>query len=184
MEGENIETGLEFQMTKGELAEYCVNVTVKGIWSQKLYVAVFGMLLLAGVGEGMLMAVMGKGLGYLGGAVFCWCIFAGGILAVSCILLYWQCSRLGFLKPRAYKVEKGYLCCKNDKSRIPCSWYTYRAETPRVLILGRPAARKNYVFLAVPKRMFPDRETMDRFLDQFTNPQACLLYTSPSPRDA
>lgn len=172
MEGENIETGLEFQMTKGELAEYCVNVTVKGIWSQKLYVAVFGMLLLAGVGEGMLMAVMGKGLGYLGGAVFCWCIFAGGILAVSCILLYWQCSRLGFLKPRAYKVEKGYLCCKNDKSRIPCSWYTYRAETPRVLILGRPAARKNYVFLAVPKRMFPDRETMDRFLDQFTNPQA------------
>ncbi len=172
MEGEKVETELEFQMTKGELAEYCVNVTVKGIWSQKLYVAVFGMLLLAGVGEGMLMAVMGKGLGYLGGAVFCWCLFAGGILAVSCILLYWQCSRLGFLKPRAYKVEKGYLCCKNDKSRIPCSWYTYRAETPRVLILGRPAARKNYVFLAVPKRMFPDRETMDRFLDQFTNPQA------------
>ena len=41
MEGENIETGLEFQMTKGELAEYCVNVTVKGIWSQKLAVAVF-----------------------------------------------------------------------------------------------------------------------------------------------
>lgn len=69
MEGENIETGLEFQMTKGELAEYYVNVTVKGIWSQKLYVAVFGMLLLAGVGEGMLMAVMGKGLGYLGGAL-------------------------------------------------------------------------------------------------------------------
>lgn len=64
------------------------------------------------------------------------------------------------------------MCCKNDKSRIPCSWYTYRAETPRVLILGRPAARKNYVFLAVPKRMFPDRETMDRFLDQFTDPQA------------
>ena len=62
MEGEKVETGLEFQMTKGELAEYCVNVTVKGIWSQKLYVAVFGMLLLAGVGEGMLMAVMGKGL--------------------------------------------------------------------------------------------------------------------------
>ena len=117
MEGEKVETGLEFQMTKGELAEYCVNVTVKGIWSQKLAVAVFGMLLLAGVGEGMLMAVMGKGLGYLGGAVFCWCLFAGGILAVSCILLYWQCSRLGFLKPRAYKVEKGYLCCKNDKSR-------------------------------------------------------------------
>ena len=36
MEGEKVETGLEFQMTKGELAEYCVNVTVKGIWSQKL----------------------------------------------------------------------------------------------------------------------------------------------------
>lgn len=61
MEGEKVETELEFQMTKGELAEYCVNVTVKGIWSQKLAVAVFGMLLLAGVGEGMLMAVMGKG---------------------------------------------------------------------------------------------------------------------------
>ena len=105
MEGEKVETELEFQMTKGELAEYCVNVTVKGIWSQKLAVAVFGMLLLAGVGEGMLMAVMGKGLGYLRGAVFCWCLFAGGILAVSCILLYWQCSRLEFLKPRAYKVE-------------------------------------------------------------------------------
>ena len=45
MEGEKVETGLEFQMTKGELAEYCVNVTVKGIWSQKLAVAVFGMLL-------------------------------------------------------------------------------------------------------------------------------------------
>ncbi len=74
MEGEKVETELEFQMTKGELAEYCVNVTVKGIWSQKLAVAVFGMLLLAGVGEGMLMAVMGKGLGYLGGAVFCWCL--------------------------------------------------------------------------------------------------------------
>ena len=54
MEGEKVETGLEFQMTKGELAEYCVNVTVKGIWSQKLAVAVFGMLLLAGVGEGRL----------------------------------------------------------------------------------------------------------------------------------
>ena len=65
MEGEKVETGLEFQMTKGELAEYCVNVTVKGIWSQKLAVAVFGMLLLAGVGEGMLMAVMGKGLAFV-----------------------------------------------------------------------------------------------------------------------
>lgn len=78
MEGEKVETELEFQMTKGELAEYCVNVTVKGIWSQKLAVAVFGMLLLAGVGEGMLMAVMGKGLGYLGG---------------SCVLLVSFCRR-------------------------------------------------------------------------------------------
>lgn len=35
MEGENIETGLEFQMTKGELAEYCVNVTVKMEYGHK-----------------------------------------------------------------------------------------------------------------------------------------------------
>lgn len=40
---------------------------------------------------------------------------------------------LGFLKPRTYRVRKGYLCCENDKSRIPCSWYLYRAETHRVL---------------------------------------------------
>ena len=174
MEGEKVETELEFQMTKGELAEYCVNVTVKGIWSQKLAVAVFGMLLLAGVGEGMLMSVILYCLGICklvqkpvhGFSV------RKHTFRNSQKHIVFSCSRLGFLKPRAYKVEKGYLCCKNDKSRIPCSWYTYRAETPRVLILGRPAARKNYVFLAVPKRMFPDRETMDRFLDQFTNPQA------------
>ena len=146
MEGEKVETELEFQMTKGELAEYCVNVTVKGIWSQK---AGRGSIWNAPFGRRWRRNAYGrhgKGAGISGGAVFCWCLFAGGILAVSCILLYWQCSRLGFLKPRAYKVEKGYLCCKNDKSRIPCSWYTYRAETPRVLILGRPAARKTMCF--------------------------------------
>ena len=56
MERQNNEIQLEFQMTKGELAEYCVNVTVKEIWSQKLVVAVFVMFLLAGVGKGLLTA--------------------------------------------------------------------------------------------------------------------------------
>ena len=172
MERQNNEIQLEFQMTKGELAEYCVNVTVKEIWSQKLVVAVFVMFLLAGVGKGLLMAALGMGVEYLEGVVVCWCLFMGGILAVSCILLYWQCGRQGFLKPRVYKVEQGYLCCENDKSRIPCSWYSYQAETHRVLILRRSVARKNHVFLAVPKRIFPDRVTMDRFLEQFQNPQA------------
>ena len=48
----------------------------------------------------------------------------------------------------------------------------FLAETHRVLILRRSVARKNHVFLAVPKRIFPDRVTMDRFLEQFQNPQA------------
>ena len=129
----------------------------------KLAVAVFGMLLLAGVGEGMLMAVMWERAGISGGAVFCWCLLQAGILAVSCILLYWQCSRLGFLKPRAYKVEKGYLCCKMTKAGFRVPGIHIGLKTPRVLILGRPAARKTMCFWLFLNVCFPDRETMDQF---------------------
>lgn len=163
---------LEFQLTKSELMEYCVKVAVKSIWMQKLEVAVFAMMFIASAGEGLLMAAMGNGMGDFMLSLFCVCLFAFAILAVTCVLLYWQCGRQGFLKPRAYRIEEGYLVSENDNVRIPCSRYTYQAGTFRVLILGRPEAEKNIVYLPFPKRIFPDREAMDSFLNLFKKPQA------------
>lgn len=158
---------LRFRLTRPELLEFSVRTCFTTLWLRRTFFVAAGVILFMGFVMDLIQVLAG------GDLLFNLLSMIGKISVFLLVLIllhltvYIRLVRMGYLEPMVLRVEDGYLFCDKNNSRTPCSYYTYQAATPRVLILGRKVTNVSLEAVPIPKRLFGDRGEMERFMELF-----------------